>query len=93
MDRYKAAMANVDSAADAKLPASAVPISKPVLLVAGELDEVGRPELATAAASDGRKTGVLPNVDVKIIPGAFHWMQVQKPQETFTLLDGFAKGS
>ncbi|PVI05896.1 alpha/beta-hydrolase [Periconia macrospinosa] len=89
---YKAAMANIDSPNDAKIPDENIVIHKPVLFVAGRNDEVGRPELAQAGAADGQKSGMLPNVQVKIIEDSVHWMQVQKPKETFELLDSFIKG-
>jgi soluble epoxide hydrolase/lipid-phosphate phosphatase len=66
-------------------------IPKPVLFVVGELDAVGRPELAFQSAEQGREAGLLPDVEVKVVPGSAHWIGLEKPKETFDILDQFAK--
>ncbi|CAI6258513.1 unnamed protein product [Periconia digitata] len=88
---YKAAQRNIDSPNDAMIPAKNVIVNKPVLYVAGGNDDIGRPELAVKAVSDGANSGMVPNAQVKIIEGSYHWIQVQKPKETFETLDAFIK--
>lgn len=90
--RYKAAMANLDRDNDAKIPAENIIVDRPVLYIAGQGDEIGRPELSMSGAADGKKSGMLPDVQVKVINGTMHWPQVEKPDETFALLEAFFKG-
>lgn len=89
--RYKCGIRNIDYERDARIPADAIVINKPVLFIAGERDAVSRPEMVFQVAEDGYKNGYLPHVEVKSVAGAGHWIGLEKPQETFQILDQFAR--
>lgn len=89
--RYKSAIRGVDRANDEKIPKEALIITKPVLFVVGEIDPLGRLDISLQMAEQGRQEGYLPKVDVKVVPGAGHWMGLEKPKEVFDIFDQFAK--
>jgi soluble epoxide hydrolase/lipid-phosphate phosphatase len=61
-------------------------INKRVYFVSGANDAVGRPELAQKTADEGRKSGVMPNIETFVVPDAGHWVQVEKGSSVSTIL-------
>jgi pimeloyl-ACP methyl ester carboxylesterase len=61
-------------------------IKKRVFFISGADDAVGRPELAQKTADEGRKSGLLPDVETFVVRDAGHWVQVEKSSSVSTIL-------
>jgi soluble epoxide hydrolase / lipid-phosphate phosphatase len=89
--RYKSAIRNIDAEREGQVPLINYTITKPVLFIGGDKDYATPIEGMLQSAKQGKHQGWLPNVKVKVVQGGSHWLMLEKPDETFALLDGFAK--
>lgn len=60
-------------------------INKRVIFISGADDAIGRPELAQQIADEGRKSGLLSDVETFVVD-AGHWVQVQQSSRMSTIL-------
>ncbi|KAJ4344501.1 uncharacterized protein N0V89_012244 [Didymosphaeria variabile] len=81
---YKAAMAGLNRSPT--LETARQSINKHVVFISGAADAVGRPELAQQTADEGRKSGLLPDVETFVVPDAGHWVQVEQSSRVLTVL-------
>ena len=88
---YKAQVRNVDAEAINTIPPQNVVLTQPVLFVGGEKDYATRPEIMQQIAGQGKAQGWLPTVEVQVVPGASHWLQLEKHKEITAILVNVAK--
>ncbi|KAF2108450.1 epoxide hydrolase [Lophiotrema nucula] len=87
---YKAAIANVDEPSYASIPAENLIIDVPTLVVCGTKDLATRVEVAEQVVAAGKEAGYLKDVEIKRLDCG-HWIQFEKVDECFEILDEFAK--
>lgn len=75
---------------EASIPRSSITITRPVLFLAADNDAIGHPDLMAFSAYMAYKRGVIKDSYIKVLKNTSHWMMLQKPQETFVVLDEFA---
>ncbi|NMP23310.1 alpha/beta fold hydrolase [Sulfobacillus harzensis] len=64
-------------------------VTKPLLMVWGEHDPYCQPQVGDWAAACRR---VRPDMKTRIVPGAAHWVQEERPQEVGGLIRAFVDG-
>jgi pimeloyl-ACP methyl ester carboxylesterase len=76
---------------DRRIARERVVVNVPVFLVAGALDAICRPEVVSQAADQGQKEAYLPIFEMKVVPEAGHWLQLEKPDEILETLEQAVK--
>ena len=88
---YKAALKNVDKQVEESIPNDRFTVSCPVTFIAGENDVIGRPEIASFKAEQGKQRGELLDVNVEVMPGVAHWVMLEASEATFEMLEKVAQ--
>ena len=88
---YRSVLRDVDAEAVDAIPPANLILKQPVLFIGGSIDYVTRPEIMQSIADQGKAEGWLPDIQVKIINDASHWVLLEKHREVTDLLIGVAK--
>ncbi|CAI6342538.1 unnamed protein product [Periconia digitata] len=89
---YKVSMRNIDAEAINAIPKQNLVLNVPTVFMGGDKDYATRVEMMQMAAAKLKEAGLLkPDVEVKIVKGASHWITLERPDEVFTVLQELVK--